>query len=84
MGHVLTDIIQIPTTSGRQIAEWVMNNRGTLGLKYVIWGQKIWNPSVDGVKAWTSWRNMEDRGDITANHWYVLTSNFRFGCEKLL
>jgi hypothetical protein len=55
--------------SGRQIAEWVMNNRGTLNLKYVIWGQKIWNPSVDSVKAWTSWRNMEDRGDITQNHW---------------
>lgn len=52
-----------------------MNNRGTLGLKYAIWGQKIWNPSVDGVKPWTSWRTMEDRGDITANHWYVLTSN---------
>jgi len=46
-----------------------MNNRGTLNLKYVIWGQKIWNPSVDGVMSWSSWRTMEDRGDITANHW---------------
>jgi hypothetical protein len=55
--------------SGRQIAEWVMNNRGTLNLKYVIWGQKIWSPSVDGVKAWTSWRTMENRGDVTQNHW---------------
>jgi len=35
--------------SGREIAEWVMNNRGTLKLKYVIWGQKIWNPSRDAV-----------------------------------
>ncbi|KAK3315730.1 hypothetical protein B0H66DRAFT_270187 [Apodospora peruviana] len=58
-----------PTVSGRQIAEWVMNNRATLNLKYVIWGQKIWNPSVDSVMAWTSWRTMEDRGDITQNHW---------------
>ncbi|KAK4150199.1 peptidase M24, structural domain-containing protein [Chaetomidium leptoderma] len=58
----------VPTMSGRQIAEWVMNNRGTLNLKYVIWGQKIWNPSVDGVKAWTSWRDMEDRKSITQNH----------------
>lgn len=23
--------------SGREIAEWVMNNRATLKLKYVIW-----------------------------------------------
>jgi hypothetical protein len=46
-----------------------MNNRGALNLKYIIWGQKIWNPSQDGVKAWTSWRTMEDRGDLTQNHW---------------
>ncbi|KAK3295266.1 peptidase M24, structural domain-containing protein [Chaetomium fimeti] len=59
----------VPTSSGRQIAEWVMNNRSTLKLKYVIWGQRIWNPSVDGVKPWTKWRAMEDRGDITQNHW---------------
>ncbi|KAK4143172.1 uncharacterized protein C8A04DRAFT_29190 [Dichotomopilus funicola] len=59
----------IPTTSGRQLAEWVMNNRATLNLKYVIYGQKIWNPSQDSVKAWTSWRPMEDRGDVTQNHW---------------
>lgn len=59
----------VPTMSGREIAEWVMNNRSTLNLKYVIWGQKIWNPSVDSVKSWTSWRTMEDRGDFTQNHW---------------
>lgn len=47
-----------------------MNNRGSLNLKYVIWGQKIWAPS-DGVRAWTSWRTMENRGDLTQNHWYV-------------
>ncbi|KAF9463386.1 hypothetical protein BDZ94DRAFT_1361383 [Collybia nuda] len=57
------------TTSGRQIAEWVMNNRAALNLKYVIWGQRIWNPDVDAVKSWNSWRAMEDRGDITQNHW---------------
>lgn len=33
-------------------------------------GQKIWNVEVDkNPKAWTSWRGMEDRGSITANHW---------------
>ncbi|PSN65119.1 hypothetical protein BS50DRAFT_611283 [Corynespora cassiicola Philippines] len=57
------------TLSGKEIAEWIMNNRGRLNLKYVIWGQKIWNPSQDKVKGWKNWRTMEDRGDITANHW---------------
>ena len=59
--------------SGRAIAEWVMNNRGSLNLKYVIWGQKIWTPGQDAVKSWTSWRTMEDRGDVTQNHWYALS-----------
>lgn len=62
---------QVRTDSGRPIAEWVMNNRASLNLKYVIWGQKIWNPSRDSVGPWTGWRGMEDRGSITANHWYV-------------
>ncbi|KAK5657546.1 hypothetical protein OQA88_3119 [Cercophora sp. LCS_1] len=59
----------VPTISGRQLAEWVMNNRATLNLKYVIWGQRIWSPTVDSVGAWTTWRSMEDRGSITDNHW---------------
>ncbi|KAK3332950.1 hypothetical protein B0T19DRAFT_439751 [Cercophora scortea] len=57
------------TISGKEIAEWVMNHRTSLNLKYVIWGQKIWNPSVDAVMSWSSWRTMEDRGSITDNHW---------------
>jgi hypothetical protein len=55
--------------SGEEIAEWVMNNRAALNLKYVIWGQRIWNPSQDSVKNWDQWRTMEDRGDLTQNHW---------------
>jgi hypothetical protein len=55
---------------GRTMAEWIMNNHSSLRVKYVIWGQKIWNVEVDKTpKAWTSWRGMEDRGDDTANHW---------------
>jgi hypothetical protein len=47
-----------------------MKNRGALNLKYVIYGQKIWTTSVDKVnKNWESWRTMEDRGDLTQNHW---------------
>lgn len=61
--------VQVRTESGRPIAEWVMNNRASLNLKYVIWGQKIWSPSRDAVGPWSGWRGMEDRGSITANHW---------------
>ncbi|KAJ4257501.1 hypothetical protein NW762_008625 [Fusarium torreyae] len=58
------------TLSGKEIAEWCMKNRNTLNLKYVIWGQKIWTTSVDKTeKNWENWRTMEDRGDLTQNHW---------------
>ena len=59
----------MPTVSGREIAEWVMNNRASLNLKYVIWGQKIWSVGIDAVGPWTGWRGMDDRGDFTQNHW---------------
>ncbi|GME35526.1 uncharacterized protein LTHEOB_3309 [Neofusicoccum parvum] len=60
---------KVKTDAGKAIAEWVMNHRKSLDLKYVIWGQRIWNPSRDGVKPWGQWRKMEDRGSVTANHW---------------
>ena len=56
---------------GREIAEWVMNHRTELNLKYVIWGQRIWDPSRDAVAPWTHWRLMKDKKDITHNHWSV-------------
>jgi len=60
----------VPTMSGREIAEWVMDNRNDLKLKYVIWGQRIWNPDAgDKPKPWTQWRSMDDRGSFTQNHW---------------
>lgn len=47
-----------------------MNNRKALDVKYVIWGQRIWTYSVDKkTKAWASWRSMDGRGSLTANHW---------------
>lgn len=67
--ETLTPPLQQGNLSGAEIAEWVMNNPGPLNLKYVIWGQKIWSPTQDSVTSWTSWRTMEDRGDITQNHW---------------
>ncbi|KAF2832356.1 hypothetical protein CC86DRAFT_281256 [Ophiobolus disseminans] len=56
------------TSSGREIAEWVMNNRAGHDVKYIIWGQRIWQ-SGNNVEPWTGWKPMEDRKSITANHW---------------
>lgn len=66
-----TTHIQVRTESGEAIAEWVMNHRTELGLKYVIWGQRIWDIRNDQLKPWVQWDHMEDRGSITANHWFV-------------
>lgn len=51
-----------------------MNHRTELGLKYVIWGQRIWDIRKDRVKPWAQWEQMEDRGGITENHWFVSLS----------
>ncbi|KAF2178441.1 hypothetical protein K469DRAFT_642760 [Zopfia rhizophila CBS 207.26] len=59
----------VRTEAGRPIAEWIVANRGKLNLKYVIWGQRIWNPSRDAVKPWAQWRVMDDGGSVTQNHW---------------
>ena len=49
-----------------------MNNHEALNVMYVIWGQKIWNPSNgEAPTPWENWRDMEDRGSVTDNHWYV-------------
>lgn len=65
------------TMSGQQIAEWIMNNRVVLRLKYVIWGQRIWDVREDTVKPWKFWKTMEDRGSITQNHWDHVHVSYR-------
>lgn len=59
---------QAPTSSGREIAEWIMHNRSGHDVKYIIWGQRIWE-SGDKVEAWTGWQPMDDRKSVTQNHW---------------
>lgn len=49
---------------GQAIAEYCVTNAAALGVKYVIWYQRIW--SLD--RASEGWRGMEDRGSVTANH----------------
>ncbi|GII67194.1 hypothetical protein Skr01_72790 [Sphaerisporangium krabiense] len=47
---------------GEQVAAWAIKNGGKLGVKYVIYRQRIYNMGFPG------WRAMENRGGITANH----------------
>jgi hypothetical protein len=47
---------------GNEIAAWAIKNGGKLGVKYVIYRQRIYNLGFPG------WRAMADRGGITANH----------------
>lgn len=57
------------TLAGRKVAEWVVRNRDELRLGYVIWGQKIWHVKKDKEMGWDRWRTMDDREDVTQNHW---------------
>jgi uncharacterized protein YlxW (UPF0749 family) len=46
---------------GDRIAEWALKNMDKLGVKYVIWKQRI--------NMGSGWRAMSDRGSITENHY---------------
>jgi hypothetical protein len=50
--------------SGNALAAYAMANAKRLGVKYVIWNQRIWSVG----RANEGWRPMEDRGSATANH----------------
>lgn len=71
LNSAFTTNFQVRTESGKALAEWVMDHRTELGLKYVIWGQRIWDIRNDDVKPWAQWDFLGDRGSITANHWFV-------------
>ncbi|MDT7551708.1 MAG: hypothetical protein QOI16_244, partial [Pseudonocardiales bacterium] len=50
----------VDRTTGDRLAACALQNRGALGISYVIWRQRI--------NFGTGWQPMEDRGGITANH----------------
>lgn len=66
---------------GFDLARWLMANHEQMGIKYLIWHQRIWNPGpgfrdppcVDETRpetfAQSCWRLMEDRGSNTQNHY---------------
>ena len=53
--------IMITGSTGDRIADYLIQNQGSLNVKYVIWKQRIWMPGQ-------GWKAMKDRGDATANH----------------
>lgn len=55
------DFMISSSSQGDAIAAYVQASAGGLGVKYVIWRQRYWEPG-------SSWRGMDDRGSPTANH----------------
>jgi hypothetical protein len=49
---------------GDRVAQFVIDNASRLGIKYVIWRQRIYDMRGSG-----GWRAMEDRGSVTQNHY---------------
>jgi hypothetical protein len=50
--------------TGDRLADYIVEHIDELGVRYVIWYQRIWN--VD--RADEGWRPMDDRGSDTQNH----------------
>lgn len=50
---------------GHAIAQFAIDNAAELGVKYVIWQQRIWNIQAGD----TGWQGMNDRGSIVENHY---------------
>lgn len=48
---------------GDKVAQYAIDHASQLGVKYIIWKQRIWD-----IRAGGGWDPMEDRGSITANH----------------
>ncbi|MFF5262150.1 coiled-coil domain-containing protein [Actinomadura viridis] len=48
---------------GDRTAQYAISNASRLGIKYVIWKQRIYDMRSPG------WRSMENRGGVTANHY---------------
>ncbi|MER7134321.1 coiled-coil domain-containing protein [Streptosporangium saharense] len=46
---------------GDEVAAWAIKNKDRLGVKYVIWRQRI--------NTGSGWRGMSNRGGVTANHY---------------
>lgn len=64
LGLALDFMVGGNRAQGEAIAIYCQTNAAALGIKYIIWYQKIWSAE----RASDGWRPMENRGSITANH----------------
>ena len=56
-----TDLMISSKAQGDAVAAFVMAHAGELNVKYIIWRQRYWDPTI-------GWKPMADRGSPTANH----------------
>ena len=64
LGLALDFMVYKDSSNGHAIASYAQANYARLGVKYIIWNQRIWNPSRSGE----GWRLQANRGSDTANH----------------
>ena len=50
----------VDRATGDALAQYVLQNKGRLGVSYVIWRKRI--------NYGSGWESMPNRGDATANH----------------
>lgn len=53
---------------GWEVAEWVKSNASQLGVKYVIFDEKIWEVSADDNKGWRPYEHPSGAADDTSLH----------------
>lgn len=53
--------VMITGSTGDAISNYLIKNSSKLNIKYIIWEQRIWMPG-------RGWKQMENRGSATANH----------------
>ncbi len=61
----------VDRSTGDRLAQCALDNQEALGIKYVIWEQRINHGS--------GWKAMEDRGGVTANHFDHVHVSFKSG-----
>lgn len=62
LGLALDFMVYGDRAKGDAIAAYATANHSRLGIKYVIWYQRIWTPETN------AWKQMESRGGTTADH----------------
>ncbi len=62
-GRALDFMVYKDKTKGDELVAYAQAHAARLGISYIIWYQRSWNPKR------RTWARMADRGDITANHY---------------